>query len=117
MTILTGTTSTHTPTSNTLSTTKSNHYETYMSKKTVEKYITIKEHGTSKTGVTRIWIVENTRSKYIVGSIMWHGAFRKYCFFPNNDTLFDADCMQMIADFLNAHNAAHKQKNKESTGV
>lgn len=34
-----------------------------------------------------------------VGEIKWHGAWRKYCFFPFAETLFDWECMRMIAEF------------------
>lgn len=82
-----------------------------MSKKSVEEYIRIDEDGVSPSGVTKRWRVINKRTNEKVGAIKWYGGFRKYCFFPEDDTLlYDSDCLRLIADFLDAHNQLHRQK-------
>ena len=75
----------------------------------VEKYITIKPHGVSKTGKTKVWEVFNVKHHCLVGYIQWYGAFRKYCFYPTDGTLYDSDCMLMIADFLESVNVQHRR--------
>jgi hypothetical protein len=35
-----------------------------------------------------------------LGVIKWHGAWHKYCFFPEPDTLFDNSCMNIIKEFM-----------------
>lgn len=77
---------------------------------TAEKYIRIKLLGETKSGLTNIWAVENVRTQERCGLIRWHGAFRKYCFFPTNDFLFDASCLQAIVDHLNEKNINKRKK-------
>lgn len=67
---------------------------------TFDKYIKIEEVGVSPTGKTKVWLVVNEKKNFAVGYIKWYGGFRKYCFFPVNGTLYDSDCMQKIAEFL-----------------
>lgn len=83
----------------------------------VEKWIRIELFGTSKTGVTQIWRVVNTRDNKCIGMVRWYGAngFRGYCFFPTiePDTawmLFSADCMRYIADFIDAEMGKRKKR-------
>lgn len=66
----------------------------------VEKYIEFTDAGTSASGITRIWNVRNKRSGENCGTVRWHGAFRKYCFYPTQDFLFDADCLTLVAEKL-----------------
>jgi hypothetical protein len=83
-------------------------------KSRVEKYIRIEDFGTSPTGKTRIWRVWNHLHQVDCGKIKWYGGFRKYCFFPMDDTLlYDADCMRLIADFLDQQN--HRHANGDAT--
>lgn len=78
----------------------------------VEKYIEIRDAGESKTGLTRVWRVGNRRTGADVGTIKWYGGFRGYCFYPNIEdvawVLFDADCLRLVADFLDVRNRAHR---------
>lgn len=76
-----------------------------MSEKSVEKYIEIVSDGQSPSGLTKRWKVLNKREGAKVGVIKWYGGFRKYCFFPEDDTLlYDADCLRMISNYLDAVN-------------
>jgi len=81
-----------------------------MPKTTAERYIVFKER--EPLPKTRRWDVVNTRTNEVVGEIQWYGGFRKYVFFPEDDTLYDASCMQMIGDFLNAQQIARKPKKR-----
>lgn len=73
----------------------------------VEKYIDIEEHGTSESGKTKIWLVKNTRAVETIGHIAWHGPFRKYCFYPVSNTLFDHDCLRLIGDHCEESTKEH----------
>ena len=86
-----------------------------MSKETVKKYIEIRVSGESTSGRTQIWQVLNCRHLFICGEIRWHGAFRKYCFYPSNSTLFDWDCLRMVADFCEEKTKEHYET-KRKTG-
>lgn len=51
-----------------------------------------KESGLSKT-----WLVIGNNIE--LGQISFFGRWRKYCFYPNSDTLFDHLCLAEIASF------------------
>lgn len=51
------------------------------------------------TGKTKIYSI-NTKTSNLIGSIRWHGAWRKYCFFPSADTLWDYKCLNEVNNFI-----------------
>lgn len=73
-----------------------------------EKFIRFEDNGSSPTGKTRRWIVRNIRTGENCGAVKWHGAWRKYCFFPTDGFLFDSDCLVMIVDELIRANSEHR---------
>jgi hypothetical protein len=75
------------------------------------KYIRIFELGASMSGLTGIYCVKNMRTGEICGEIRWHGAFRKYCFFPSDGFLFDASCLRIIVAHIETLMDA-RRKNK-----
>lgn len=80
----------------------------------IKKYIDFTDGGTSPTGITRIWNVPNKRTGENCGQIRWHGAFRKYCFFPSDGFLFDSDCLYVIAAKLVEVNARRKEARRRA---
>jgi hypothetical protein len=79
---------------------------------TAERYIEIKPSGSSASGLTRTWMVHNKRTGENCGSIRWHGAFRKYCFYPPEGFLYDASCLQAITDHLVHVNMERKEERR-----
>jgi hypothetical protein len=45
----------------------------------------------SATGKTKVWRVFNFYKNHVCGYIQCYGAFRRYCFSPQNDFIFDND--------------------------
>ena len=56
-----------------------------------------KENGLSKSGKTKLWIVSSNGLD--LGSISFFGRWRKYCFYPEQNMLFDHICLNEIAGF------------------
>jgi len=56
-----------------------------------------KENGLSESGKTKKWIVIGSGIE--LGSISFFGRWRKYCFYPNENTLFDYLCLNEISGF------------------
>lgn len=82
----------------------------------IDKWIEIVEAGTSPTGITKRWLVLNKREGSKVGAIKWYGAFRAYCFFPEDDTLlYDSDCLRKIAEFLEKVNIERRSSRRTTT--
>lgn len=72
-------------------------------------YISLPREANRKTTT---YEVRNLDKTILLGHIKWHGAWRKYCFFPQGDTIFDAICLQDIIMFIDAQMAVRKlQKN------
>ena len=51
---------------------------------------------------TPIYHIYSKHSNDEIGIIKWYGAWRKYCFFPNEDTIWDKKCLEQMLkkDFL-----------------
>lgn len=56
--------------------------------------------------ITKVWHVQ-TMSGAILGDIRWFGAWRKYCFYPVNGTIFDKGCLRDIANFCEGKTDTH----------
>lgn len=48
---------------------------------------------------TRRYRVTSNMSGFSLGQIRFYGAWRKFCFFPDENTVFDASCLQEIIEF------------------
>lgn len=59
--------------------------------------IEFKEIGKSSSGKTSIFSVKG--NEIYLGKVSFFGRWRKYCFYPESNTLFDHLCMNEIADF------------------
>lgn len=58
---------------------------------------------------TSVWHIIGHGS-IILGEIKWHCAWRRYCFFPANDTIWDLNCLDEVAMFIEDQMEAHKDK-------
>jgi len=65
------------------------------------------------TGKTYIISVINIHDGVCVGQIKWFGRWRKYCFFPNKDTVFDSKCLSDISGFMDRLMQDHKEQTKK----
>ena len=68
-------------------------------KKANNSYIKIKL--ARKNEKTNIYCVKTKKDDILLGFIKWYGAWRQYCFFPLNSTIFSSGCMKDINDFIN----------------
>ena len=53
---------------------------------------------------TPIYHIINNKTADEIAVIKWYGAWRKYCLFPNQETIWDNKCLVQIIDFLNKIN-------------
>lgn len=53
----------------------------------------------ASTTKTSIWDV-STKLHNSIGTVAWYGPWRRYCFHPANATVFSADCLADIQDFI-----------------
>lgn len=50
---------------------------------------------------TDVYHVVNTNENIVIGMIRWYGAWRKYCFFPEDDIVLSGGCLHDIEEFIN----------------
>jgi len=51
---------------------------------------------------TNVYAVRNIKAQMIIGYIKWHCAWRQYCFFPLEGTIFSEGCLEDIIEFINS---------------
>ena len=61
-----------------------------------------KDVGYAKKHKTQYFTVKTKSSLEEIGHISWYGQWRKYVFFPDENTLYDSGCLKDIVDFLDA---------------
>jgi len=64
--------------------------------------------GTPKAK-TKCWLVV-AKDGGTIGSVKWHGPWRKYCFFPYDYTVFEEDCLRDISNFIEGETAKHRSQ-------
>lgn len=57
---------------------------------------------------TKEWWVTPKDKSGLLGKIKWFGRWRKYCFFPEPDCVFEEICLGEIAEFIKARTREHK---------
>lgn len=63
------------------------------------------------TGKTCTWWVESTHPTIpVLGRITWYWAWRRYIFYPEEGTFFDAECLVTIATFMAKEMKKRKEK-------
>lgn len=63
-------------------------------------YLKFAELSQVKPRKTKVWNVYATVSGVVLGQIRWFGRWRKYCFYPNPNTIWDNRCLMTILVFL-----------------
>jgi len=66
--------------------------------------------GKSPSGKTFCWFVTAIDGGFTVGLIKWYGKWRKYAFFPRENTVFEQVCLRDIADFCDAVTRDHRKR-------
>ena len=62
---------------------------------------------------TSRWRLRSKIGEAFLGEVQWYSPWRRYAFFPHRDTLFDANCLWDIADFVAKETARRKEKRAE----
>lgn len=91
----------------------------------MKSYIKIEASRQSESGKTIIYNVWTDAgsthtsgvSTVLLGEIRWYGAWRKYAFFPSQQTLFEEVCLREIAMFIENRTQAHRREKKKAASV
>jgi hypothetical protein len=68
--------------------------------------------GKSDNGKTDNWEVRANERNVFLGFVRWRSTWRRYCFYPAADTMFEEDCLSDIAAFLREQTIQYKAKLK-----
>lgn len=49
---------------------------------------------------TQVWNIVSKQDNMALGYIAWFSRWRKYSFFPNNNMVFETDCLKDIVAFI-----------------
>ena len=64
---------------------------------------------------TRVWYVLPEGCNDLgrrLGRVAWFTRWRKYCYFPIADTVYEQDCLRDIAQFCEDETRKHREANK-----
>ena len=64
-------------------------------------------HHLNPKGTTCVWEVDSVDGVPL-GHIQWKAHWRQYCFYPIEDTLYNAGCLNDIADFMKENRKTRK---------
>jgi hypothetical protein len=56
---------------------------------------------------TKYWRITSVQTGVYLGLVEWRPSWRKYCFYPQADTVFDEKCLAEITDHLRRAMAEH----------
>jgi hypothetical protein len=73
-------------------------------------FIVFDEMFTGLSKRTKTWLVRNHLTHVVVGVVKWQTSFRKYGFYPAQNMVFDANCLDHISSFLKQAMHEHLQK-------
>ncbi len=57
---------------------------------------------------TKRWAVMSKDKGEQIGTVAWYGAWRKYCFMPAANTVFEQVCLRDIANFCENETKLHR---------
>ena len=73
----------------------------------VGQFVNFSEIG--DTGKTKRFSV-TSKGNDLLGHVQWFGAWRKYCFYPSANTIWDTKCLFEVMTFIGALMNERKQK-------
>jgi len=73
------------------------------------KYITVNKFPPAKGKKTCTCSIDANSSGCPLGEIRWFGRWRQYCFFPEQDTVWNKGCLQDVIEALDSLNREHRE--------
>lgn len=75
-------------------------------------YLNFVDCGTSPSGKTRMWQVQNISQGVVLGWVKWYAPWRKYVV-DIASGLFDPDCLDEISKFARSKTQEHRGDKEE----
>ena len=64
------------------------------------KWIEFEILSKTERAKTYSWLVRAIQGEVVIGIIKWYSSWRTYAFFPKENTIYEDDCLQDIANFI-----------------
>lgn len=61
---------------------------------------------------TNEYEIYNINTKNLLGIVKWYGAWRKFCFFPSAETIWDDKCLSVLNSFIINLNKDYRKEKK-----
>ena len=62
---------------------------------------------------TQCYSIQSTYDDSNLGVIQWYSPWRGYAFYPNDNCVFESNCLETISEWIKTLNQAHRQKKQE----
>lgn len=72
------------------------------------KYLKFVEGPPSKSGKTKTWYVVQKQNEIHLGWIGWWGSWRRYAFYPKDQTVYEEQCLMDITAFIVRKTKQHR---------
>jgi hypothetical protein len=59
---------------------------------------------------TDVWLVVTVRGSNVIGRVCWWPQWRQYTFMPNQGTVWNQDCLRVLADFCEGATRVHRRE-------
>jgi hypothetical protein len=69
---------------------------------------------TADTGKTKRWDVHAVQGDIYLGEIRWYGGWRQYVFYPAISTLWNAECLLDVSQFIGEQMVVRKEERRAS---
>jgi hypothetical protein len=76
----------------------------------IKSFIRFVDAGILSNRTTKVWLIRpaDVHRDGVLGVIKWHSGWRRYAFFPAQETLWDSVCLVHIQKFLDKAMADYK---------
>jgi len=81
----------------------------------MNEFIEFEYMGTTASGKTKAWMIKSRRTGTMLGEVKWFGRWRRYAFFPCQDTIWNPDCLVAVTDFIAEQMNARHMLSLETT--
>jgi len=72
------------------------------------KWVRFDSTGASASGKTHTWSVRSLQGNAYLGAVRWFGRWRRYAFYPYDNTVFEQQCLRDIALFCESQTASQR---------
>lgn len=73
-------------------------------------HIAAEEAAVTPTAKTKKWRIINRRHGISLGIVRWHAHWRQYVFAPEPGTIYNRECMGLIAKFVSDQTELHRKQ-------